>query len=67
VSEPEQGIVITAADCGPGVLRLVFSRRERWFWRHRACIVQKFARHREHYTSWYCWTHGKTWTDYFPW
>lgn len=61
----EHGIDITAADCGPGLLRLIFSRSERWFWRHRACSVEKYSYPRDHYDLWSCETHRKTWIDYW--
>lgn len=61
----EEGLVITAADCGPGLFWLIFSRRERWFWCHRACRVDKSSHPREHFDLFFCSTHGKSWADVF--
>ena len=61
----KDALIITTEDCGPGLFWLLVSRRERWFRRHRGCNVKEYPQPREHYTLWFCWTHGKSWTDYF--
>jgi hypothetical protein len=69
VGLPEGGIVITAGDCRPPWWLLLFSPRERWFWRHRRCET---ARRRGpgyeifECCTWTCMRTRSRWTDYFP-
>lgn len=71
---PERGIDILAGDVRSPLWARIFSRRERWFDRHRKCEVRKEpvrgwdGSHMDRFecASWTCKRSRSAWYDVFP-